>query len=276
MGYKTILVHLGDDPPSAARLGLAVALAQGFEAHLVGIAVVPPPLLPPSYGEAVTFVGPELIEAQRAAAREVATRLRAGFESAAGRAGLGHEWRQEEGDAQRVLTWQARYADLAVIGQSEAEGIDSLAEQTAERVMLGSGGPVLVVPYAGSFQGFGRHLMVAWNGSRESSRAVRDSLPLLKRADRVTVLEVGPKDERGQATIDLATMLARHGVKVTAEHTVSGGMPIGELLLSHLADRGCDGLVMGAYGHSRLRELVLGGVTRSLIDHMTVPVLFAC
>jgi nucleotide-binding universal stress UspA family protein len=275
MDYKTILVHLQDSEASRRRVTLALPLAAAFEARLVGLHVLPSPVLPAAYGEAATAIGPDFLEAQRQAAAEVAARLREGFEAACGRAGVAHEFRAEEMQPAYLIAQHARYADLTVVGQSEASGIDALAAQLPERVILTAGGPVLVVPYAGRFEALPERPLVAWNGSREAARAVHDALPLLARAKQVTVLEIDPEDGQGRGAHDLAAHLAHHGVEVTAEHTISGDLGPGDVLLSHLADRGCDLLVMGAYGHSRVRELALGGATREVLGQMTVPVLFA-
>lgn len=131
---------------------------------------------------------------------------------------------------------------------------------------------MLIVPSGLDASSFGRRLLVAWNGSREAARAVRDAMPLLMQAESVTVLEIDPEDGRGTGA-DLVPVLARHEVRSDSHHMVSGGLAAGDCLLSMVADSGCDCLVMGAYGHSRLREIVLGGVTRTVLDQMTLPVL---
>ena len=279
MSYRTILLHLDHDPRNGVRLALSLGLARDFGAHLVGLHVTPAPVPPYLYGEAAVTVSADLIEAQRALAAERAAALRAAFEDACAGAGLSGDWRTGEGDAADVVSGQARYADLTVVGQTEPGVLETrLVMQLPERVALGGGGPVLVVPYAGEFAaGFGRRPLVAWNGGREAARARHDALPLLlRRAEEVIVLEVDPPDDApGLNAVEAATLLARHGLKVDAQYTVSGGVPVGDVLLSRLADLGCDLLVMGAYGHSRARELVLGGATRALLDHMTAPVLLS-
>lgn len=148
-------------------------------------------------------------------------------------------------------------------------------EQLPERVVLSSGRPVLIVPYAGRFDTLAGHVVVAWNESREAARAVNDAMPLLERARKVTVFQVDPEDEHGGAAAELARRLAHHGVRAEAHHTVSGGLAAGEVLLSTIADLAAECLVMGAYGHSRVRELTLGGVTRTVLAHMTVPVIMS-
>jgi nucleotide-binding universal stress UspA family protein len=146
-------------------------------------------------------------------------------------------------------------------------------------VTLASGRPILVVPYAGRFETVGRCVLIAWNVSREAARAVADAMPLLAAADVVTVLAVdpppGPGGDGDLPGADIALHLGRHGVEAQIERTVSADVPIGEVLLSRAADLGADLLVMGAYGHSRTRELLLGGATRSILASMTIPVLMS-
>ena len=143
-----------------------------------------------------------------------------------------------------------------------------------EAVVLGSGRATLIVPYAGTFETIGERVLLAWNGSREAARAMAEAMPFLGRATSVLVLEMdsGPEPE---ASIEAARALAAHGVRAEARHTVTAGVAAGEILLSTAAETGADLLVMGAYGHTRLRELAFGGVTRTVFAHMTLPVLAA-
>jgi nucleotide-binding universal stress UspA family protein len=172
----------------------------------------------------------------------------------------------------------ARYADLTVVGQ----GIDlkDAPHDLAflpEELALGVGRPVLVVPRYGTFETFGERVLIAWNGSREATRAVHDALPLLTRATKVTVLSIDPEPDSGARvpSADITLHLARHGVSAEADSTVALDMAVGDMLLSRAADLGANLLVMGAYGHSRVREMVLGGATRHILQHMTVPVLMS-
>jgi nucleotide-binding universal stress UspA family protein len=136
---------------------------------------------------------------------------------------------------------------------------------------------VLVVPRYGTFDTVGERVLVAWNGSREATRAVHDALPILKLATKVTVLSIDPERDTGDRipSADIALHLARHGVAAEGTSTVGLDISVGDLLLSRAADLGADLIVMGAYGHSRMRELVLGGATRHILQHMTVPVLMS-
>lgn len=275
MSYRNILVHVGIDRRNEARLRLAADLAVELDAHLTGLFVYPPLVLPAPYGNPAALLGAEVLEAQRQAVAEQAAGARAAFEAASRRLSQPGEFETAEGDPREVISLSARYYDLVLIGQSEVEGFGALAEQLPERVVLSSGRPVLIVPYAGNFERIGEHVVIAWNESREAARAVNDAMPLLARAKKVTVMQIDPPDEHGAAAMELARRLAHHGIDVEAQHTVSAGVSPGEILLSAISDLSADCLVMGAYGHSRVRELTLGGVTRSVLAHMTVPVLMS-
>jgi nucleotide-binding universal stress UspA family protein len=180
-----------------------------------------------------------------------------------------------EGATREVLSEHARYVDLVVLGQEEHGRGTGLVEAA----IFGAGRPVLVVPFAGRFDTIGERVLVCWNGSREASRAVHDGMALLTAAQSVRVMAVnqagGVGAEQDVPAADLAAHLARHGVRASAEHTVAPGIEPAEAILNEVAEGGIDLLVMGAYGHSRIRELVMGGVTRTLLRSMTVPVLMA-
>jgi nucleotide-binding universal stress UspA family protein len=207
--------------------------------------------------------------------------MRAAFEQAAQRRGISAEWRAPTDGEEADPALHARYADLAILGQRNPAADDDavIGRPRPEHVTLASGRPILVVPYAGRFATVGRNIVVAWNASREAARAVADAMPLLASAEAATVLavdpQIGPGAQGDVPGADIALHLARHGVKVQIERTVSAEVPIGEVLLSRLSDLGADLLVMGAYGHSRTRELLLGGATRSILASMTVPVLMS-
>jgi nucleotide-binding universal stress UspA family protein len=281
MSYKDLLVVLDPEPAARGRIDLAAALAERFAAHLVGLY----PLLVPQRPRELGYFDPALLdpffESLREQARAAADEVREQFEHVARLRGLSAEWRlvPEGPDADPAL--HARYADLTILGQldpdrGEAEG---LLRPRPEQVTLASGRPILIVPYAGRFENVGQRVVIAWNSGREAARAVHDAMPLLVAADVVTVLTIDPRDgPQGHGELpgaDISLHLARHGVKAQVERTVAADLPVGEVLLSRLADLGADLLVMGAYGHSRMRELLLGGATRSLLQSMTVPVLMS-
>lgn len=273
MTYKTLQVHVDDDTNGTERIGLAARLAARFEAHLVGLHVMGRPVIP-TYVSA--DIPADVYESMRQSQLDRAAGLKEGFEAAANGAGVAHEWRQVEGEAVDLagaFALHARYADLAIVGQTDDAG-DSIID-LPERAMLESGGPVLVVPYAGRFEAPGKHVTVAWNGTREAARAVNDAMPFLIGAERVSILSINPDGGDPLPGSDIALTLARHGVKVQTERTRGKDIAIGDMLLSRLADEDSDLLVMGGYGHSRMREMVFGGTTRSILEHMTVPVLMA-
>jgi nucleotide-binding universal stress UspA family protein len=280
MSYKDLLVVLDRAADAGERIAVAAMLAERSGAHLVGLYPVPDPAFPARAG----YLDLALIESAyqefRLRATADADAMRETFENAARARGLSFEWRAagENWDGDPAL--HARYADLTVLGQIDPDNAEMAAfRPRPERVTLASGRPILVVPYAGHFATLGRRVVIGWDASREATRAVADALPLLTAAEQVSVLAVDPREGpagHGETPgADISLHLARHGVKAAIERTVSAGVPIGDVLLSRAADLGADLLVMGAYGHSRARELLLGGATRTVLDSMTVPVLMS-
>ena len=285
MMLKDILVHLDEGPRSATRLKVAVDLARRHGAHLTGIFVIDIPGSDLFYGAGMPYAGGggmnDMVASLRAEASARSEAAEQTFRDALRLQGLQGEWRAVEGDTVAVLALHARYADLTVVGQPNDE--DSFKGPSADavlvNVMMSSGRPVLAVPYAGAFERVGERVLVAWNASRESTRAVNDALPLLAGATMVTVLAVNPKHGiAGHGDVpaaDIVLHLARHGVKAEAAHTIAKDISEGDALLSYAADLGVDLIVCGGYGHSRAREMVFGGVTRTLLQEMTVPMLLS-
>jgi nucleotide-binding universal stress UspA family protein len=275
MAYKTILVHLDHRPRSDVRLALAHQLAQEFDAHLVGL-FAPGNARLPSYAQAEG--GPllrDLLEKRRA---EILAEAEARFRKFAQRnGGERAEWRPSQSDPAAAVRLSARYADLVVAGQPEADDEGEL-RGLADELTLSAGRPVLFVPYAGQFPKVGERVLVAWDGGREAARAVSDALPFLQRAKAVEVTVFDPERSyrHGQEPgADIGLYLSRHGVKVQVARQSGAAFDVGSQILSRAADISADLIVMGAYGHARVRELVLGGVTRSLLEAMTVPVLMS-
>jgi len=277
MEYKTILVHLDRGARSRARLDLGFALADACGAHLVGLYALSAAQMP-SYvrAEASRII----IEAEEKNRGEAQAAAEAMFRAAAQRnGGVKSEWRASKRDALAAVRLSARYADLVVAGQREPEDDSGLAPDFTEELVLSTGRPVLFMPYAGKFERLCRRVLVAWNAGREAARAVTDALPLLARAEKVEVVAFSP--EKGGADhgdvpgADIGLFLARHGVKVTVAAQYGEDLHIGEQILSRAADFGADLIVMGAYGHSRMRQIVLGGATRTLLEAMTAPVLMS-
>jgi nucleotide-binding universal stress UspA family protein len=277
MTFRTILVHLEGGARDQVNLGYAVQLASEHKAHLIALRTITPfyPTIG-TFGDAAVSVIAELQERYRRSEQSEATKLRAEAEKRCQAADVPLEWRIAEQFADEVVPQQARYADLVVTGQADRDATEPVtAPDMPANVVMGAGRPVLIVPYAGQFAKPPRHALVAWSGTREATRAVHDALPLLKRCNKVSVLSIDPKDRGHIAGFDIAAHLARHGCKCEATRTVTADISTGDALLSELSDLGADLLVMGAYGHSRLREWALGGVTREILGAMTAPVLMS-
>lgn len=280
MALSDILVHLDGTPQATVRLAVAAGLARRHQAHLTGLFVVdisPPIMGAADAGSGAVLAG--LIETLRADALDAAGSVESAFHEALRREGIAGEWRLVEGMTSELVPLHAHYADLAVLGQADtAEGSPSAAAVLAATI-FDSGRPVLVIPYAGSFATVGERVLVGWNAGREATRAVHDALPLLVKAAAVTITAVNPRVGLGahgeDPGADIARHLARHGVTVMVEHTSAPEMGAADILLNRASDLSADLLVVGAYGHSRLREFLLGGVTRSLLHQMTLPVLLS-
>jgi nucleotide-binding universal stress UspA family protein len=277
MTYKTILVHCNAHPKVERRLAVAVELAQRHSALLVGVHVQEPFVAPAMFDGTAAL--DDLFAAYDQTAQADATAAKAAFFKAVKGTHLSTEWRSETGYAATQLGVHARYADLVVLGQADPDGDDVTPTDLPESLALSTGRPMLVVPHIGAKPPVGKTIMLCWNASRESARAASDALPLLRGADKVIVLSVDAKssaDGHGaEPGADVATWLARHGVKVTVQRDVAADSDVGSVILSRAADHDVDLIVMGLYGHSRLREMVLGGASRTLLASMTVPVLMA-
>lgn len=275
MPYKTILVHADNSPHAPQRLQAAIELAAQHGAHLVGAAMTGVSRF--LYQDSSIDMARTVLAVQLEALHAQAARALAAFDTAAFGAGLASfERRLVDDDPAGALALQARYADLVVVSQADPEDPAArLVPDLPEYVVLNGARPVLIVPYAGHFDTIGSHAMLAWDASIEATRATAAALPMLQQAGKVTVAVFNPGSAHGeQPGADIALYLARHGV--TATVTVQPtAIDVGNALLSMAAETGANLLVMGGYGHTRFRELVLGGVTRTILGSMTIPVLMA-
>ena len=280
MTYRTILAYIGL-PEHAVPVLESVARLQtdaGQAAHVVALHVIPQI---PVYPDMAFMVSTEFTDLQRGALVKQNEAVQAAVADACQQVGLDVEWRSVEADGQLVtdrIMEHGRYADLIVGLQDDPDHQDDTQYGVMEQVMIEGGRPVLIIPYTGSGKSLARNITVAWNGSREATRAVYDALPLLQAAEDVVLLSVdkprkGANDKLPGA--ELAATLARHAVRVTTQPIVMGEVPVHEEILSRLADNGSDLLVMGGYGHSRFREFVFGGVTHHVLQSMTTPVLMS-
>lgn len=280
MGYRTIMLNLQDLDRAEAIVEAGIGLARTFGAHLVGLHVVPK--VQYFYATAAIQVATEVFEAEQRFFDEQAGKLKSIFTREVPN-DLVSEWRQIEADGPvttNSIVAQAICADLIVTAQIDPErGLESDIG-TPERLVMESGRPVLMLPYAGKFKTIGDNILVGWNASREAARSIYDALPLLKKAKTVKLLWVNPQSENGgngtgMPGSEMATSLSRHDVKVEAGHSATRDVGVGDELLSRAADQGADLLIMGAYGHSRVREYVFGGATRHILQHMTLPTLMS-
>jgi nucleotide-binding universal stress UspA family protein len=272
---KDILVNLGLGEKDRAG-NFAVSVAEAFSAHVLAIAFAYEPEIP---GTVMGGIPPEFLDAQRTQAENQARAEIERFQKVASRAGISSETRMFNANVGRAasdLGRMARRFDLAVLGQTQRDD-PTPVETVNETVLFDSGRPVLFVPFIQT-QGLKLdRVMLCWDGSRAATRAIADSMPLLHKAGTVEIVIVGDKPSRSDEIpgADLGAHLARHGLKVEVKRLTAVDIDVASMLLSYAADSDADMMVMGGYGHSRLREFVLGGVTRALLESMTVPVLMS-
>ncbi|MBX2880587.1 MAG: universal stress protein [Granulosicoccus sp.] len=282
MSYRTILVYLDSQARSEALLAVATELAEKHHAHLIGLYVVPSLGL---YFSAEHPIPSEMIDNHVAYHREIADSIKSQFELATANKDYVSEWREVAAECYPIgtvadaITELAHTVDLVVVSQEDADSARSSQREVPERIVLSAGRPVIVVPSRGEVNHTGSEIFVAWDGGVEATRAVFDALPMLREADRVTVHRVNPHHfERHRilsVPAELVNTLSRHGVNVTLSQSEAGSGDIGEEILQYVRDRGANLLVMGAYGHSRIREYIFGGTTRKVLLEMPIPVLMS-
>jgi nucleotide-binding universal stress UspA family protein len=273
---KDIVVNLSVGEKPGPACAYAVSLAAAFNAHLAGIAFLYDPIVPIS---GAGYIPADVIDAQERENEQATRSALNQFNTACARAGVSAEpltLTASYGGVGEQFGRIARRFDVAIVGQAEPE-TSAVEEIIAESALFESGRPVIVVPYIQKAPLKLDNVMVCWDGSRSAARAIADAMPLLAKSGRVEVVivtnERGKQDEIEGA--DIGAHLARHGLNVEIKRTALGDIDVADVLLSHAADSGSDLIVMGGYGHSRLREFVLGGVTRSILRSMTAPVLMA-
>jgi nucleotide-binding universal stress UspA family protein len=275
MAFKTMLVHVDTGRSAAARLKLSADLAARSAAHITGL-YVRRPFQAPAFSDA----GPAMDSLYRTyenTAKADEALATAAFRDLIGGTSLSSEWRVTDGLAEEIVAAHARYADLVIVGQSEPDDATTTPSDLAETVVIASERPVLIVPHIGVTKPPGKTVMLCWNGTREAARAATGALPILKQADKVIILLIDPRndgDPEGPGG-RVATWLARHGVNAVVKRDTAGDSNVGGVILSRAADQDADLVVMGLYGHSRMREWVLGGASRTLLASMTVPLLVA-
>ena len=272
---KDIIVNLGlGDKDPAGKF--AVSIAEAYDAHVLGVAFSYEPIIP---GSVMGGIPPEFIESQRAESDKKAKAAVARFEQLAKREGISYETRilsTSIAGASDELARMGRRFDLVVVGQAEHD-TPMPEEVVDEGVLFESGRPVIFVPFIQTAGLKLDRVLVAWDGGRAATRAIGDAMPFLEKAKQVEIVVVGGKPPKSDEVpgADLGQHLARHGIKVAVKRITAPDIDVPSTILSHAADSSADLIVMGGYGHSRLREFILGGATRGLLEAMTVPVLMS-
>lgn len=272
MALKNVLVHMTETAQSELRLETAVALCVKHDAHLTGLIVQALPVLPAYSIGPIPDMVLEPFEAQQDA---MAAKARTTFDDIVKRAGWTERssCTQIEGNVTDIMGLHARYADLTVTGQ-DIPNEDQWEISTVDLIMR-SGRPVLVTPHGVQNKPVGKNVAIAWNASREAARAVADAMPILEAADSVEILTVTQASDETVPGIGIAQHLAHHDIAVEVKRLGASTADAGEALLNYIGNGNTDLLVMGAYGHSRLREFVFGGTTRHILQAMPVPILIS-
>ena len=277
MTFRTLLTVTGPDQ-GEGDLRLAADLCEQVDAHLS--VLVLELAAPPSGGEYAAVVSPAWLEERQAELKRLEKRISdvaAYLFRSAVSADLSDDY-PDIGWADDVIGRRARYADLTILGP-DLLASHSLKDKVIEGVLFSSGKPLLLVPEGSRPTLTPKRILVAWDARLESSRAVRESLDLLKGADDVRLVMVDPLEGEfhhgAEPGADAATYLARHGVKVTVDRLPSSNHSVADVLRQHAGDVAAELMVMGAYGHSRLRERIFGGVTKSMLEGQSLPILMA-
>jgi len=274
---KDLIVHLSCGGQPDASGPYAISIAETFGAHVSAVAFSYEPVIPPTI---MGSIPASLVESQRAENDKAASEARAKFDEAARRAGVSFDSRiltaSLPGSADQFGAIARRF-DLSVVGQAEPGRLAGAQELVAESALFSSGRPVVLVPYIQKTGLKLERVMLCWDASRTAARAIADALPLLARAKTIDVVMVASERPKSDDVpgADIGQHLARHDLKVEVKRIVATDSDVASTILSHAADTSADFIVMGGYGHSRLREFVLGGATRGLLSALTVPVLMS-
>jgi nucleotide-binding universal stress UspA family protein len=285
VSLRDLVVLLDGSARDATKLAAALQLARRNDAHLTGLCPLEL-LLPADMSFALggypdLWALPEFAKQIEGQAKAKAAVIEADFREMLRREAIKGDWLMETGSLIPTVTHRAHAADLIVVGQADPENpLPATARTLVEDILMTAGRPLLLIPYAGRFDTIGTNALVGWTPTRESARAVHDALPLMVPGAKMTVLTVeAPRNGHDPAvpsTAGIAEHLSRHGLNVSAARTVvTDGLSPADALLDYASDISADLLVVGGYGHSRTREMIMGGVTRDLLRHMTLPVLMA-
>ncbi len=274
-----IALDLTRDPDQAARIQAAIHLAAHHKAELIGVCTTPQT---PRYMYNKAGVPDKIMATLFKRIEEEKIETQEHFLKEAAAAGIKAQCRMPKGPIDEVLALQARFSDLLIMSQTDnAESAWAIQASIVESVITSAGRPVLMIPYIGATQHpIGQHILFCWDYGRRAARALADAAPLLSMASKLTILTVDPQPEmlrsRGVEPDDLQAYCAEHGYPVPEEvHKSSKGTSIGSAILNTATDYSCDLVVMGIYNRSRVREWILGGTSKTLLESMTVPILFS-
>ncbi len=279
MTYKTITLSL-KHPENAERLcAYAAMVARKFNAHLIGVFTAPTfDAIPTMFSVANIEQMTSVVEKRK----QTSNQIKAIFDKTVASEDFISEWREAGAydfnpDQQYIADWIG--SDLIIMGQSNPDRAPRSQQNLIEKAVMNSGRPVLVLPYAGTFETVGETILLGWSGTRESSRAAHDALPFIRDAKATQIFWVGKQNEKTryieQTAEQIAIGLDRHGAKVTVTHREPGSISIGDELLNEASDMGADLIVTGGYGHSRVYDFVLGATSNHLLKTITVPILLA-
>lgn len=271
MAIKNILLHLDNSPSCQSRIDLAIKMAQIHSAHLKGVYILPHQYYAPRQGPG---------------SADGAHRAEELFSSRTAEAGISAEWLFVDWSVvgvtvNEILNLYAYYSDLTIIGQPDHNSPDrNTPYELPERLGLGTGRPLLIVPYAGSFSSSVNRVMIAWKAGRESSRVLHDALPIMEKAHHVSVVTVGSQnqddDSTGRDITALCAYLSRHGITATHDQILVGSnFPVGDALLNHACEQKMDLLAMGGFASTRRGNFVFGPIAKHLMNHMTLPVMIS-
>ncbi len=279
MTYQTILANLSNEETAHTVLKLADQLAERHTAHLLGMHIKAPMDIPIS---AEISVPNELMNIFLDRQHQIEMRIKNAFEKISDKSSYVADWRSIDAGTHTVadtLSDQGNTADLIVLGQVDHQNASAYERHLAEYLLLACGRPVLVVPWQYQVGAVAQRIMLAWDGRRESTRAVFGALPMLRHAAQVQLHRINQPDQDRDhivgVTEELANTLSRHGVRLEVHHSDAKNREVAEEILNFAQDMDADTLVMGCYGHSRIREFFLGGTTRRVFADATIPVLMS-
>ncbi|WP_135080699.1 universal stress protein [Terasakiella sp. SH-1] len=270
MPFKHILLHLDATEQCEKRVKIAIDLAKKGDAHISALFCQTDPALSAIVGNHP--ISDEL----RKLAKETEVKFTTMAEEAGVRMSVASTLCTSHAQVVQAVTWAARTSDISILGQYDwSKNYSALPSDLAENVIVHSGRPALVIPFAGEFKEIGTRCLIAWNGGRESARALNDALPMMAGAKIAEIYSIEKEGVKRPSESEVVDHLGKYGISAKAAHEKRDKASITDMLLSHAADEGTNLIVMGAHGHYGMSHMLRGGNTREILKHMTVPVLMS-